>query len=135
MKKIGFITSGGDAPGMNAAIRAIVKSCLYNQCVPVGFFDGFQGLVDARYKEFTYKDVNNIVHVGGTILSSSRSDEFMTKEGRKKVYDNLQEIGVEGLVVIGGDGSSKGGEAFSNEYDFPIVGVPATIDNEVYGTD
>lgn len=135
MKKIGFITSGGDAPGMNAAIRAVVKTCCYYQVTPVGFYGGYQGLVEDTSKVFTYRDVNNIIQQGGTILNSSRSDEFRQPEGRKKAYQNLQKHSIDGLIVIGGDGSLQGAITFAEEFDFPIIGIPATIDNDMFGTD
>lgn len=135
MRKIGFITSGGDSPGMNAAIRSIVKTCLYNGIEPIGFYGGYQGIVEASFREFHYRDVNNIVQQGGTILGSSRSDEFRTVAGRKMAFDNIQRLGVEGLIVIGGDGSLQGALIFSDEFDFPIIGIPGTIDNDLFGSD
>lgn len=135
MKKIAFITSGGDAPGMNSAIRSIVKYCLFNDVQPVGFYDGFKGLIDNNYKLFGYKDVNNIIFTGGTILGTSRSKEFETSAGRKVAFNNLEALDVEGLIVIGGDGSFKGGAIFSNEFNLPVIGIPATIDNDIFGTD
>jgi len=135
MKKIAFITSGGDAPGMNVAIRSIVKTCLFHNCEPYGFYNGFQGIVENKFRQFNYKDVNNIIFQGGTILSSSRSDDFRTFEGREKAYNNLKEIGIEGLIVIGGDGSFKGASVFSEEFNIPVIGVPGTIDNDIFGTD
>lgn len=135
MKRIGFITSGGDSPGMNAAIRAIVKTCCYHNVEAVGFYGGYQGLVENRFKVFSYKDVNNIIQVGGTILGSSRSDEFRVYKGRQKSYQNLIDLGIEGLIVVGGDGTLNGGLIFSKEFNFPIIGIPATIDNDLSGTD
>ena len=135
MKKIAFITSGGDAPGMNSAIRSIVKYCLFNDVQPVGFYDGFKGLIDNNYKLFGYKDVNNIIFTGGTILGTSRSKEFETSADRKVAFNNLEALDVEGLIVIGGDGSFKGGAIFSNEFNLPVIGIPATIDNDIFGTD
>lgn len=135
MKKIAFITSGGDAPGMNTAIRAIVKTALYHKIQPIGFYNGFQGLVDGSYKEFTYRDVNNIVFTGGTVIGSSRSKEFETVEGRKKAFDNLKKLNIDSLIIIGGDGSFTGGCVFAEEFGINVVGVPATIDNDIFGTD
>ncbi len=135
MKKIAFITSGGDAPGMNSAIRSIVKYCLFNNVQPFGFYDGFQGLIENKHKLFEYKDVNNIIFTGGTILGTSRSKNFETLEGRKEAFDNLKGIGIDGLIVIGGDGTFKGASIFSTEFNLPIIGIPATIDNDIFGTD
>lgn len=134
-RKIGFITSGGDAPGMNAAIRAIVKTSLYYNYIPVGFFDGYQGIIDNRFKEFAYSDVNNCIMLGGTILGSSRSEEYRTAEGRIKAAENLRKNSITDLIVIGGDGSFKGASLLSEEHGINIIGVPATIDNDIYGTD
>lgn len=134
MKKIAIITSGGDAPGMNAAIRAVVRACAHYGIVCVGVYRGYQGLIDGDFKLMTARSVNNIIHKGGTILKSARSKEFRSAEGRKKAYENLKKEKVEGLVVIGGDGTFTGGVTFNKEYNFPIIGIPGTIDNDIFGT-
>ena len=135
MKKIAVLTSGGDAPGMNAAIRAVVRACAYNQLECVGVFRGLQGLIEGYFKEMGPRSVKNIINRGGTILKSARSKEFRTPEGRAKAYDQLQKAGVDALVVIGGDGTFTGASVFMSEYDIPIVGLPGTIDNDINGTD
>ena len=135
MKKIAVLTSGGDAPGMNAAIRAVVRACAYNQLECVGVFRGLQGLIEGDFKEMGPRSVKNIINRGGTILKSARSKEFRTPEGRAKAYDQLQKAGVDALVVIGGDGTFTGASVFMSEYDIPIVGLPGTIDNDSNGTD
>ncbi|MBL6607793.1 MAG: 6-phosphofructokinase [Bacteroidetes bacterium] len=135
MKKIAVLTSGGDAPGMNAAIRAVVRACAYNQLECVGVFRGLQGLIEGDFKEMGPRSVKNIINRGGTILKSARSKEFRTPEGRAKAYDQLQKAGVDALVVIGGDGTFTGASVFMSEYDIPIVGLPGTIDNDINGTD
>lgn len=135
MKRIGFITSGGDAPGMNACVRAITKVCLNKGIVPVGFKDGYKGMIENRYKFLEYTDVNNIIQLGGTILGTARSKEFMTMEGRLKAIKNLESVELDGFICIGGDGSFRGAEDLSKEMGIPIIGIPATIDNDIYGTD
>lgn len=135
MKKIAVITSGGDAPGMNAAIRAITKSGIYNSLEVVGFEDGFQGIIENRCIELTYSTVNNIIQLGGTIIGTARSKEFMTQSGRLKAYQNLKNNKVEGLIVIGGDGSFAGAKCLLDEFDIPVIGIPGTIDNDIEGTD
>ena len=135
MKKIAVLTSGGDAPGMNAAIRAVVKSCLHYGIVPIGIRDGFDGLINGWYEEMDYTSVNNIIHLGGTILGSARSEAFRTKEGRAKVVAHFQQHGIEGLVVIGGDGSFTGAHVLSQEMELKVIGLPGTIDNDLYGTE
>ena len=135
MKKIAVLTSGGDAPGMNAAIRAVVRACAYNQLECVGVFRGLQGLIEGDFNEMGPRSVKNIINRGGTILKSARSKEFRTPEGRAKAYDQLQKAGVDALVVIGGDGTFTGASVFMSEYDIPIVGLPGTIDNDINGTD
>jgi len=134
LKKIAVITSGGDAPGMNAAIRSVVRACAYYRAECMGVYRGYQGMIEADFVPLTARSVNNIVQKGGTILKTARSEEFRTKEGRKKAYDNLIENGIEGLVIIGGDGSFTGGVLFGKEFNFPIIGIPGTIDNDIYGT-
>lgn len=135
MKKIAVLTSGGDSPGMNACVRAVVKSALSRGMVPYGVMDGYQGMIEGRIEEFGYENVNNIIYRGGTILGTARSKEFMTDEGRKKAVDNLVRHGIEGLVVIGGDGSFKGAATLSGEMDIAVIGIPGTIDNDIPGTD
>ncbi len=135
VKKIGVLTSGGDAPGMNAAIRAVVRAAIYHKLKVVGIVQGYHGLILDRMDPMTSKSVSNIIHQGGTILKSARSESFRTPEGRKKAYENLKKNGVDALVVIGGDGTFTGARIFGQEFDFPIVGVPGTIDNDLFGTD
>lgn len=132
--KIAVMTSGGDAPGMNAAIRSVVRACAYYRTECVGIYRGYQGMIEGDFITMTARSVNNIIHKGGTILKSARSKEFRTEEGRKKAYENLKEHGIEGLVVIGGDGSFTGGVVFNKEYGFPVIGIPGTIDNDINGT-
>jgi len=134
LKKIGVMTSGGDSPGMNAAIRSVVRACAYYRTECVGIYRGYQGMIDGDFISMSARSVNNIVYKGGTILQSARSKDFRTAEGRKKAYENLKEEGIEGLVVIGGDGSFTGGVVFNEEYNFPIIGIPGTIDNDIFGT-
>ncbi|MEN9400953.1 MAG: 6-phosphofructokinase [Bacteroidota bacterium] len=135
MKKIGILTSGGDSPGMNAAIRAVVKTALYKGVVPFGIFDGYLGMIEGRGKELTYADVDTIIQYGGTVLGSARCEEFRTEEGRQKAISYLHQEGVDGLVVIGGDGTYAGASLLSKEMNIPIIGLPGTIDNDIYGTD
>lgn len=135
IKKIGVLTSGGDAPGMNAAIRAVVRSCAYHQIQCAGIYRGYQGLIENDIEDLDARSVRNIISRGGTFLKSARSMEFKTLEGRKKAYENLKNAGVDALVVIGGDGTFTGGLLFENEFNFPVVGIPATIDNDISGTD
>ena len=134
MKKIAFLTSGGDAPGMNAIIRAVTRSCVYNNIIPVGVYRGFDGLINGDFKEMNARSVKGIINKGGTILKTARSAEFRTIEGRKKAYDNLIKNNIDGLIIIGGDGSFTGGLVFHKEFKIPIIGIPATIDNDIYGT-
>jgi 6-phosphofructokinase 1 len=135
MKKIALLTSGGDAPGMNAAIRAIVKTCLHHKIIPFGIYDGYQGMIEGRGKVLKYRDVDNIIQVGGTILGSARSAAFREKEGRSKAISFLKEEAVDGLIVIGGDGTFSGATALNEEMNIPVIGIPSTIDNDIYGTD
>ena len=134
IKKIGVLTSGGDSPGMNAAIRAVVRTCAYHNLECVGIYRGYQGMIEGDFKEMGPRSVNNIINKGGTILKSARSSEFRTEEGRKKAYDNLKKEGIEALVVIGGDGTFTGALIFNSEYSFPVMGIPGTIDNDIFGT-
>lgn len=134
IKKIGVLTSGGDSPGMNAAIRSVVRACAYYNVECIGIYRGYQGMIEGDFEPMGPRSVNNIVNKGGTILKSARSKEFMTTEGRKKAYDNLVEAGIQALVVIGGDGSFTGAEVFNSEYGMQVIGIPGTIDNDIYGT-
>lgn len=135
MKKIALLTSGGDSPGMNAAIRSIVKTCLNYKIIPFGIYDGYQGMIDGRGKNMKYADVDNIIQYGGTILGSARCKEFLEIEGRKKAIAFLKSNEVEGLIVIGGDGTFTGAKILGQEMNIPIIGLPGTIDNDIYGTD
>jgi len=135
MKKIAVLTSGGDAPGMNAAIRAVVRACAFHHLECVGVFRGLQGLIEGDFKEMGPRSVKNIVNRGGTILKSARSKEFKTTEGRSKAYQQLKKAEIDALVLIGGDGTFTGANVFMSEYDIPIVGLPGTIDNDINGTD
>ena len=132
---IGILTSGGDAPGMNAAIRAVTRAAIYNGFKVKGIYRGYKGLVTDEIVEFKTQKVSNIIQLGGTILKTARCAEFKTEEGRRLAYENLQKEGIDALVVIGGDGSLTGARIFATEYNFPIVGLPGTIDNDLYGTD
>lgn len=135
VKCIGVLTSGGDAPGMNAAIRAVTRTAIYNGLRVVGIKRGYYGLVYNEMEEFSSKSVSNIIQQGGTILKTARCMEFKTAEGRNQAYDNMRAQGIDALVVIGGDGSLSGARLFAEEYDIPIVGLPGTIDNDLGGTD
>lgn len=135
MKKIGLITSGGDAPGMNACIRAIVRTARAEDIEVLGFYRGYEGLIENDFVTLTKSKVSNIIHRGGTILKTARSKRFMTKEGMETAKKNLEQQGVEGLIVIGGDGSFKGALEFSNYHHIKTVGCPGTIDNDLVGTD
>ncbi|MCF4102570.1 6-phosphofructokinase [Gillisia sp. M10.2A] len=135
INKIGVLTSGGDAPGMNAAIRAVVRSCAFHGVECAGIFRGYQGLIEGDIEELNARSVKNVISRGGTFLKSARSKEFMTKEGRQKAYDHIKKSGLDALVVIGGDGTFTGGLIFNSEFNFPIIGIPATIDNDIKGTD
>ena len=134
IKKIGVLTSGGDAPGMNAAIRAVVRTCAFHKVECVGIYRGYQGMIEGDFKEMGPRSVNNIINKGGTILKSARSKEFQTVEGRKKANQNLRNARIDAVVVIGGDGSFTGAEVFNSEFDFPVMGIPGTIDNDIFGT-
>jgi len=135
IEKIAVLTSGGDAPGMNAAIRAVVRACKYYNVECVGVYRGYQGLIEGDFETLNGKHVSNIINRGGTILKSARSKEFRTEEGREKAYNNLIAEGVGAMIVIGGDGTFTGGLIFIKEYGFPVIGIPGTIDNDIYGTD
>ena len=134
IKKIGVLTSGGDSPGMNAAIRSVVRTCAFHNIQCVGIYRGYQGLIEGDFKEMGPRSVNNIVNKGGTILKSARSKDFMAVEGRQKAYENLCNHEIDGLVLIGGDGTFTGAEIFNKEYNFPVMGIPGTIDNDIFGT-
>lgn len=135
IKCIGILTSGGDAPGMNAAIRAVTRTAIYNGLQVKGVMRGYHGLVSNEIIDFSSSSVSNIIQKGGTILKTARSVEFRTEEGRKIAYDNMKAAGIDALVVIGGDGSLTGAATFAREFDVPIVGLPGTIDNDLSGTD
>ena len=135
IKKIGVLTSGGDAPGMNAAIRAVARSCAYFNLDCVGIYRGYQGLIENDFELLTARSVRNVINRGGTFLKSARSAEFRTKEGREKAAHNLVRAGIDALVVIGGDGTFTGALLLQQEHGFPVVGIPATIDNDINGTD
>jgi 6-phosphofructokinase 1 len=134
IKKIGVFTSGGDSPGMNAAIRSVVRTCAYMNIECIGIYRGYEGMIEGDFKPMDARSVNNIINKGGTILKSARSLEFRTPEGRAKAYANLKEEGIDAFVVIGGDGSFTGAMIFNQEYNFPVIGIPGTIDNDIYGT-
>ena len=132
---VGVLTSGGDAPGMNAAIRAVTRSAISNGFTVKGIYRGYEGLMNGEVKTFTTEDVSNIIQTGGTILRTARSKEFTTAAGRKRAYDTLRKEGIDALIVIGGNGSLTGAMKLAEEYDFPCIGLPGTIDNDLYGTD
>ncbi|HLQ73359.1 MAG TPA: 6-phosphofructokinase [Bacillota bacterium] len=134
MKRIGVLTSGGDAPGMNAAIRAIVRKCIFHEIEPVGIRNGYQGLIEGKMEHLQIGSVGDIIHRGGTILHSSRSEAFKTEKGRNLAVEQLKKHAIDGLVVIGGDGTFAGAKSLTEE-GFPCIGVPATIDNDIPGTD
>mgnify|MGYP006317010345 FL=1 len=135
IKTVGILTSGGDAPGMNACIRAITRTAIYNGMKVMGIYRGYEGLINGEIKEFTSESVSNTIQRGGTILKTARSMEFMTPEGMQKAYDNLVKFGIDALIVIGGNGSLTGAQNLAREYDYPVIGLPGTIDNDLYGTD
>ncbi|MCM4167301.1 ATP-dependent 6-phosphofructokinase 1 [Arenibacter antarcticus] len=134
IKKIGVFTSGGDSPGMNAAIRAVVRTCAYLKIECVGIYRGFEGMMEGDFKVMDARSVNNIINKGGTILKSARCLPFRTKEGRQLAYDQLTAAGIDAFVVIGGDGSFTGALTFNKEFNFPVIGIPGTIDNDIFGT-
>ncbi len=135
IKTIGILTSGGDAPGMNAAIRAVTRAGIYSGFTIKGIYRGWEGLINGDIETFTTENVSGIITLGGTILKTARSKEFMTPEGRRKAYDNLQKEEIDALIVIGGNGSLTGAKIFAQEYDVCCIGLPGTIDNDLYGTD
>ena len=134
IKRLAVLTSGGDSPGMNAAIRSVVRTCAYHKIECVGVYRGYEGLIEGDFKEMDARSVRGIINRGGTILKSARSKEFRTKEGRKKAHEHLINNNVDGLVVIGGDGSFTGALIFNQEFGFPVMGIPGTIDNDIFGT-
>lgn len=134
IKRIGVLTSGGDAPGMNAAIRAVVRTCSYHKIDCIGILQGYLGLINNKTIKLNARSVNNIINKGGTFLKSARCLEFRTPEGRKTAYDNVVKNNIDALVIIGGDGSFTGAMIFKNEFDIPVIGIPGTIDNDINGT-
>jgi len=134
IKKIAVLTSGGDSPGMNTALRAVVRTCAYNNIQSVGVYRGFQGLINDEIKTLNKRSVRGIINRGGTMLYSARSEEFKSKDGRKKAYKNVKKHDIDALVVIGGDGSFTGSLIFEKEFKIPIIGIPGTIDNDLFGT-
>ena len=135
MRKIGVLTSGGDSPGMNAAIRAVVRTCVFNDIECVGVFRGYDGLIGGDFKKLNVRSVSKILGKGGTILKSARSEQFRTFEGRQQAYEALKKGKIDGLVVIGGNGTFTGAHIFQEEFNFPVIGIPGTIDNDLYGSD
>ncbi|KIO76081.1 6-phosphofructokinase [Pedobacter lusitanus] len=135
IKNIAVLTSGGDAPGMNAAIRAVVRAGIYYDLNVSGVLRGYEGLINGDFIAMDRKSVANIIQRGGTILKTARSDDFRTKEGRQKAYNQLKEHNIDAMVVIGGDGTFTGANLFTSEFDFPVIGLPGTIDNDLAGTD
>tara|TARA_B100001094_G_scaffold56558_1_gene52049 strand:+ start:6382 stop:7362 length:981 start_codon:yes stop_codon:yes gene_type:complete len=134
IKKIAVLTSGGDSPGMNTALRAVVRTCAYNKIECIGVSRGFQGLINNELKILNTRSVRGIINRGGTMLYSARSIEFKSNEGRVKAYENIKKNKIDALVIIGGDGSFTGGMIFQNEFNVPVIGIPGTIDNDLYGT-
>jgi len=135
INKIAVMTSGGDAPGMNAALRAVIRAASYYKIECVGVYRGYQGLIEGDFVKMDARSVHHIIQKGGTILKSARSDEFRTTEGRQKAHDQLIDNNIDAMVLIGGDGTFTGGMIFQKEFDFPVVGIPGTIDNDIFGTD
>ena len=134
LNKIGVLTSGGDSPGMNAAIRSVVRTCAFHQIECIGIYRGYEGMIEGDFRPLNARSVNYIINKGGTFLKSARSNEFRTKAGRKQAYNHLIKEGVEALVLIGGDGTFNGGMIFNKEFNFPVIGIPGTIDNDISGT-
>jgi 6-phosphofructokinase 1 len=135
IRRIGVLTSGGDAPGMNAAIRAVVRAALNNNLEVMGIFRGYEGLINEDLKVFDHRSVSNIIGRGGTILKTARSAEFMTEQGQQRAVDTVKKFGIDGLVLIGGNGTYNGGVVLSRKRNIPCIGVPGTIDNDINGTD
>ena len=134
LNNVGVLTSGGDSPGMNAAVRAVVRTCAFHNVGSYGIYQGYQGLIDNKMEPMNARSVKDIINKGGTILKSARCLEFRTAEGRKIAHENLQKNNIDGLVVIGGDGSFTGAMIFQKEFSFPVIGIPGTIDNDIQGT-
>jgi len=134
IKRIGVFTSGGDSPGMNAAVRSVVRACSYHNIECFGIYRGYEGMIDGSFIPMDARSVKGIINKGGTILKSARSKEFRTKEGRIKAYEQLKKASIDALVVIGGDGSFTGAMIFNQEFGFPVMGIPGTIDNDIFGT-
>ena len=132
--KIGVLTSGGDSPGMNADIRSVVRTCVFHQIECTGIYRGYEGMIEGDFRPLNARSVNYIINKGGTFLKSARSNEFRTKAGRKQAYNCLTNEGIEALVLIGGDGTFNGGMIFNKEFNFPVIGIPGTIDNDISGT-
>ena len=135
IKNIGVLTSGGDAPGMNACIRAVTRAAIFEGWKVYGIYRGWEGLITGNIKELTTESVSNTIQRGGTILKTARSDECRTPEGRAKAMENVKKFAIDALIVIGGNGSLAGAQALASEYDLPVIGLPGTIDNDLYGTD
>ncbi len=135
IRNIAVMTSGGDAPGMNAAIRAVIRTAVFYKLDPFGIYRGYEGLIEGDIERFTARKVSNIINRGGTILKTARSKEFRTIEGRKKAFEQLKKNKIDAMVIIGGDGSFTGAKIFSEEFDVPVIGIPGTIDNDIFGTD
>ena len=131
-KTIGVLTSGGDAPGMNAALRAVTRAAISNDIKVKAIYRGYKGLIDGEVKEFTTQDVSGIIQRGGTIIKSARCPEFTSKEGRQQAYETLKKEGIDALIIIGGDGTFTGGRIFAQEYNIPVIGIPGTIDNDLW---
>ena len=134
IKKIGVMTSGGDSPGMNAAIRSVVRACAFHDIECIGIYRGYEGMIEGDFIPMNARSVKGIINKGGTILKSARSKEFRTKEGRAKAYEQLVKAKIDAFVVIGGDGSFTGAMIFNQEFNFPVMGIPGTIDNDIFGT-
>lgn len=134
IKKIGVMTSGGDSPGMNAAVRSVVRTCAFHNVECFGIYRGYEGMIDGDFVKMDARSVKGIINKGGTILKSARSQEFRTKKGRQKAFDQLTKAGIDAFVVIGGDGSFTGAMIFNQEFNFPVMGIPGTIDNDIFGT-
>jgi len=135
VKRIGVLTSGGDAPGMNPAIRSVVRTAVYRNKEVIGFYNGFSGLLDGNHTKMTRRSVGDIIHRGGTILRTARCREFETKEGREKAYKKIEKLDIGGLIIIGGNGSLTGGKLLNEEFGIPVIGIPATIDNDLAMTE
>lgn len=134
IKKIAVLTSGGDSPGMNAAIRSVVRTCAFHDIECYGCYRGYQGMIEGDFEKMDARSVKGIINKGGTVLKSARSKEFRTKEGRQKAYDQLRKFEIDAFVVVGGDGSFTGAMVFNKEFNFPVMGIPGTIDNDIFGT-